>query len=169
MGLIYQGRVPSASVGSGSEDRDVAVGGATGKAEAELVGCPGDGIHGGFVFGEDVGLGPLVGISGVFFPDDDAAVVGAGGEDGSELGVGPGDLPDRTLMAGKGGEVLLGSGGDAEDLDGGVRGGSGHSLAVVVHGHVVDYVLMTCLDLLRRHVSLFRFRSRILDLLLLLP
>lgn len=154
VGLVDAGGFPG-SVGAGGEDGDVAVGGAAGEAEAEVVWGPGDGVNGGFVLGEEVGLGPVVGGGGILLPDDDAAVVGAGGEDGSELGVGPGDLPDGALVAGEGGEVLLlaaAAAAYADDLDGGVGGGCGEALAVVVHRHIVDHVVVARLDFLSRHL-----------------
>lgn len=46
-------------------------------------------------------------------------------------------------------------GGDAGDLDGGVGGGGGETLAVEIHGYVVDYILMAGLDLLPWHLSIY--------------
>lgn len=83
--------------------------------------------------------------------------------------MGPGDLPDGAKVAGEGGEVLLlvaGDGADGDDLDGAVGGGSGQALAIVVHRRVVDEVVVTGHDFLRRHFGFLSLVS--IDPLLLL-
>lgn len=104
---------------------------------------PGDQVDRGGVQGEFVDALPLV--LRLLAPDEDAAVVGGGGEDGAVLGVGPGDAPHGAFMAVRGLESVVGgmrAGGwqylpfecfcetvlvafDLEDLDGLVGGACG--------------------------------------------
>ena len=58
---------------------------------------PGDEIDRGGVQGEFVDSLPVIG--GLFAVDEDAAVVGAAGEDGAVGWVGPGDAPDGAFVA----------------------------------------------------------------------
>lgn len=62
---------------------------------------PGNEVDGGGVQREFVDALPLV--CGLFAPDEDAAVVGGGGEDGAIFRVGPGEGPDGAFVAGGGG------------------------------------------------------------------
>lgn len=85
--------------------------------------------------------GPGVG-GRVFFPDQDASVVGAGGKEAApKLGVGPGELPDRAFVAdenavgGEGG--LTGLGVHVEDADGAVGRRSGHPQPIIIKFKVV--------------------------------
>jgi hypothetical protein len=90
------------------EHADVAVAAGAGEQAAGLVGRPRDGVDAGLVQGEVVDARPgargrggagLLGGGGALAPDDDLAVVARRGEDVAVFGVGPGDAPDRALVA----------------------------------------------------------------------
>lgn len=53
----------------------------------------------------------MVGIGGGFLPDDDVAVVGGGGKEGTELEASSYDLPDEAEVAGESGEWQGAAGG----------------------------------------------------------
>lgn len=80
-----------------AEDADAAVGAGGGQVAAGLRRRPRDQVDGGGVQGEFVDALPLA--LRLLAPDEDAAVVGGGCEDGAVFGVGPGDAPDGALMA----------------------------------------------------------------------
>lgn len=80
-----------------AEHADAAVGAGGGQVAPGLWRRPGDQVDRGGVQGELVDALPLV--LRLLAPDEDAAVVGGGREDGAIFGVGPRDAPDGAFMA----------------------------------------------------------------------
>jgi len=80
-----------------AEHADAAVGAGGGQVAAGLWRRPGDQVDRGGVQGELVDALPLV--LRLLAPDEDAAVVGGGCEDGAVFGVGPRNAPDGAFMA----------------------------------------------------------------------
>lgn len=79
------------------QDTDIAVTTCSGKMAARLRRRPSHDVDRGGVQGKLVDALPL----GVLLaPDQDAAVVGGGCEDGAVFGVRPGDAPDGSFVAG---------------------------------------------------------------------
>lgn len=78
------------------EHADVGVGGCGSEMTARFLWGPGDEVDGGGVEGEFVDALPG---ARLLAPDEDAAVVGGGGEDGAEFGVRPGDAPHGAFVA----------------------------------------------------------------------
>lgn len=105
-----------------------------GQVAASFGGRPGDEVDGGGVEGEFVDALPR---AVLFAPDEDAAVVGGGGEDGAVFGVGPGHTPHGSLMAFESVRQAVLVAVDFKHFDRLVRGACCQSSAVVVEDCVV--------------------------------
>lgn len=82
------------------EDGYIAIGGGASKEAAGLMRSPGESVDGGGVKSNVVDALPLT--WAVLTVDVNVACVGGGGEDGTELGVRPGDRPDGSFVAVRG-------------------------------------------------------------------
>mmetsp|Transcript_16849 Transcript_16849/g.39937 ORF Transcript_16849/g.39937 Transcript_16849/m.39937 type:complete len:298 (-) Transcript_16849:127-1020(-) len=103
-----------------TEEAHPAVGAGGRAQEAVLVGGEGDAVDAGIVQAAGgVDEGPRA--RGRLAVDEDGAVEAARGQDDAELGVGPGQLPDGSLVALEGRRLRVGVAGYVVDLHGAVR------------------------------------------------
>jgi hypothetical protein len=75
-------------------------------------------------------------------PDYDFPVVGGTSEDRAELGVGPGDLPDWSVVAAEGLKETMVITVYFKDFDGFVGGAGSKTFTIVVQSAVMDHVIV---------------------------
>jgi len=94
-----------------------------------------------------------------FAMDKYGGIEGGGGEDGSVLGMGPGELVDGSRVAGEGGVGGVGVSRDVVDFDGAIGRTSRQLGPIIIQLSIVNHIIMLSININRLRLALIRFND----------